>query len=294
MSLIDLLKRKQRELAHWIDETMKRLKQYDDLPHRTLVTRTSRRGDVYYYEQSFQNNKKVLHPLGDAGDETVIAYKQQRYLRKMLKVLTKDKESVDRFLTAYQDPSPDAVQEMLPVTYRDPTRGIPVGSEQRTAEYARLPDSITKDERFKELVKWAKEDYKRNPYPLPQDPNIARDGTPMRSKGECLWYDNILFEELPCHVDPEIVLKGRSGQWHKLYPDFVFRCFDGSFIYVEHFGNWGDDDYAETNKHKIQEYLDCGFTLGDNLIGTSDNAEYRTNELMIVEALEKIKGRMFR
>ena len=123
-------------------------------------------------------------------------------------------------------------------------------------------------------------------------PNIARDGTPFRSKGECMWYDNILFEGLPVRIEPELELMGESGQWHKLFPDFMFKCFDGSVILVEHFGKWDDEKYAERNKRKIQEYLDCGFVLGDNLIVTSDNAEHCTNELMMVEALEKIKKRI--
>ena len=45
--------------------------------------------------------------------------------------------------------------------------------------------------------------------------------------------------------------------------------------------------------NKLQEYLDCGIVLGDNLIVTSDNADHRTNEIMIREALDKIKKRMF-
>ena len=109
----------------------------------------------------------------------------------------------------------------------------------------------------------------------------------------CVQLDDILFEELPARIEPELEIQGKSGQWHKLHPDFMFLCFDGTILLVEHFGRWDDERYAERNKRKIQEYLDCGFVLGDNLIVTSDNAEHCTNEKMIVMAIDMIKKRMF-
>ncbi len=108
-----------------------------------------------------------------------------------------------------------------------------------------------------------------------------------------MWYDDILFEKIPVRIEPVLRLCGKSGQWHSLCPDFQFRCHDGSFLLVEHFGMWDTEKYAERNKIKIQNYLDCGFVLGDNLIVTSDNADHNTNELMIIEALEKIRKRVF-
>lgn len=302
MTLIDLMKRNQHVLCDLIEETSQRLKQFDILPKRTLVSRTRKSGDSDYYEQYYSNRKKIIHPLGKADAEKVIAYKQQRYLREKLKILENNYNAIGQLLSTYKDYSTEAIQEMLPRAYKD----ITVSNYSPISNYenmpfqtlplmnAHLPHWVTNDERFQKLVEWASEDYPRNPYPLPDDPNIARDGTPMRSKGECMWYDNILFEGIPVRVDPEIQAMGKSGQWHKLYPDFVFKCFDESELYVEHFGEWDDEKYAERNKQKIQKYLDCGFVLGDNLIGTSDNVNHRTNELMIIEALERIKMRMFR
>ena len=126
------------------------------------------------------------------------------------------------------------------------------------------------------------------PIPSARRSEYVREmGDPCVQKGECMWYDDILFDGLPVWVDPEIKLKGKSGQWHTFHPDFIFKCFDGTYIYVEHFGYLDDDEYAEKAKRKLQEYLDCGIVLGDNLIVTSDNADHRTNEIMIREALDK-------
>ena len=295
MFIVEIMKRQLLMLDDLIDETEKRLKTYDDLPDMTLVSRVRSAGCIDYYEQDWNNGNKKLYPLGKADNKKVIAYKRQRYFREKLKLLKLDRKAIEQFLAKYKDYSPETIQKKLPVSYQE----LPVGRYEDTGanafhkSYRHLPYNIYKDERFKKLLSWASEKYNKNPMPLPHNPNIARDGTPMRSKGECMWYDNILFEGLPVRYDPELIIQGRSGQWHKLYPDFQFKCFDGSIILVEHFGDWADERYAERNKRKIQEYLDCGFILGDNLIGTSDDIDHHTNELMMIEALDKIKERMF-
>lgn len=295
MFLISLMERQLHVLDDFINETSCKLKEYDDLPDKTLATR-KRDGDCLdYYEQECNNGERKLTPLGKADSKKVNAYKKRRYLQEKLKKIEKNKKATEQFLSQYTDYSAEAIFNSLPKSYQ----GIPVHTYEQIDTgltlniHGHLPESILKDGRFQELKKWAAENYKRNPMPLPEDPNIARDGTPMRSKGECMWYDNILYEGLPVRVDPELEIKGKSGQWHKLYPDFQFMCFDGTMILVEHFGGWDDEDYAERNKRKIQEYLDCGFVLGYNLIVTSDNANHRTNELAILDALEIIKKRMF-
>ncbi|MBQ3282186.1 MAG: hypothetical protein IJH41_07270 [Eubacterium sp.] len=303
------MKRQQSMLHDLIGETSFRLKKYDSMPKMTLVYRASRLGHLNYYGQYYEDRKKVLVPLGKADSKEVVAYKRQKYLREKLKILERDKKVVDALLNSYKDYSTEEIQKGLPLAYQEPSRfyehfpdqkpdpmsiHMPYSIIEFDTAHGHLPDSITKDERFIALKKWAAEDYKRNSYPLEDNPNIARDGTPMRSKGECMWYDNILFEGLPVRVDPEIRLKGKSGQWHTFCPDFVFKCFDGTYIYVEHFGYLDNDEYAEKKKQRIQEYLDCGIILGDNLIITSDNADHHTNELMILDALQLIMWKMFR
>ena len=294
MFLIELVKRQLRMTDDRIEETGLQLKEYDDLPG-TLVMRSRKNTDTDYYVQVWHDGMKTLHPLGKADSKYVIAYKKKRFLQAKLKVLQADKRISEKFLKKYKGYSPEAIVVNLPRAYKGLSLNSyeSVGTRKLPFPYGHVPDKIYNDPKFKELLEWQAMDYKRNPAKLPDNPNIARDGLPMRSKGECMWYDDILFEGLPCWVDPEIEMKGKSGQWHKLYPDFVFKCFDGTYIYVEHFGKLDDDDYAARKMRKIQEYLDCGIVLGDNLIVTSDNADHCTNELMILEALDKIKKRMF-
>ena len=295
MFLMDLMKRQLLVFDDYINETEQQLERYKKLPDRTLVVRKRSGRLTDYYEQEYIDGKKVLLPLGKGDSEIVSAYKRRRFLLEQLRIFRNNIKAIKLFLSRFSDWTNEAVQELLPETYRS----TPSEMQERTDGYAihipdHLPDEIRNDEKFRDLVEWADQKYKRNPYPLPEEPNIARDGTPMRSKGECMWYDNILFEGLPVRVEPELIVQGISKQWHKLYPDFQFKCFNGRTILVEHFGEWDEEEYAERNKRKIQAFLDCGFVLGDNLIVTSDNAYHHTNELAILEALEIVKRQIFR
>lgn len=295
MFLIDIIERQQKVLSDLIDETTTLLENFDTMPSGSLVLRKRESGQINCYSQTSNNGKMTLVPLGKTDAKIVVYFKHRRYLQLKLQVLNADKTAVDRFLKLYKDYSPESIYEKLPKSYKD----LPVNSYENNGpvnvpdKYKRLPEYIRNDPRFMELVRWASEKYKRNPTEMPPDPNISRDGTPMRSKGECMWYDDILFEGLPVRIEPEIKMRGKSGKWYTFYPDFVFKCFDGTYIYVEHFGMLDDEHYAERKLQRILEYLDCGIVLGDNLIVTSDNAEHHTNERVIVEVLELIMKRMF-
>lgn len=275
MFIMDMMQIELKRIDWLIRQTEAKLRKLDGLPEATLVCEVRGLSKIYYYAQNRINGKQSRNYIGKPESETVKQYKLRRFFRETLKALRFDNELLRKCIKQYIDYSPESIHKKLPSSYKN------------------LPDACYKNEKYEELKKWAAEKYERNSYPLPVNPSIARDGTPMRSKGECMWYDDILFEDIPVRVDPKVTLKGASGKWHTLCPDFLFKCFDGEHLAVEHFGKWDEDEYASKNAKKIQDYLDCGFVLGDNLIVTSDNAQHNTDERMILEALEKIKKRVF-
>lgn len=276
MWLIEEINKSLKTINWLISDTKQKLEAYRDLPDATLVCQKKGRNQtLYYYEQIRVDNKQVRKAIGKIDAPKVKLYKERRFYSDMLDTLLFDKDLLENTVKNIKDFTPAAIHKQLPSSYKN------------------LPDCCYKDVNFEELKAWAVEKYKRNPYPLPADPNIARDGTAMRSKGECMWYDNSLYEELPFRTEPELVLKGKSGRTYKFHPDFVFKCHDGTYIIVEHLGKLDDDQYAQDFLQKLRDYLDCGYVLGDNLIVTSDNINHRTNELMIVNALEMIKKRVY-
>ena len=127
---------------------------------------------------------------------------------------------------------------------------------------------------------------------MPKNPSVAKDGTKLRSKGELLWYTALKSAGLKFRVEPSIKLYDDEGVSHYFAPDFVVKCKDNSLIFIDHLGLLDDEGYAERFKNKVVDYLKCGYTIGDNLIITSNNINGGISELMISEAIEKIKKRV--
>lgn len=273
MFIIRIIKWELRRINWLIEKIRKKLEMFIDLPNITLVAK--RKGtNLYYYAQEYKDKSMKQYYLGTPEDNIVKRLKVRRFYQNMLKALQKDKELLTRVVRDFIDYSAYEIHKHLPNAYKN------------------LPEECFEDETLQKMKEWASQKYERNTFPIPDQPNIARDGTAMRSKGECMWYDDILFEDVPVRIDPTLHLTGKSGRTYTMCPDFQFICPDGSFLLVEHFGKLDDDNYAAEKMRRIQQYLDCGYVLGDNLIVTSDTINHTTNELMILEALDKIKKRV--
>lgn len=276
MRISDYLGFEMKKVRTKIAFNQKELDTFSSLEEGTLVYKVTNDHNFYYYLQTRTHKKQKQKYLGKLGEPVVGKYIRQRYLRELQKVLKKDERLLTRFLHDYTDYSVETIQKILPNSYKN------------------LPKECFVDETLTELKEWAKEKYKRNPFQLPADPNIACDGTATRSKGETIAYDDTISAGLPFRFDPEIIVQGRSGVMHKLYPDFQFKCRDGSFILWEHLGMIEMNRYAERLKQKIADYLDCGYIVGLNLFFTSDNLDGNTNELMILDTIELIKKKILR
>ena len=276
MFILKMIEKELKRIDWLIANATSHLQELQFIPSKKLSCIHHSGSNIYYYESKTTNGVRKRNSLGKVGNERVKQYKKHRFYTDQLSALQFDKKLLSEIVKKYKDYSPLAIHKKLPLSYKN------------------LPDECYADEQFDELKAWAAEKYERNSFPLPTDPTTARDGTPLRSKGEAIVYDNILFEKLPVRVDPKLNLKGKSGAIYTLCPDFQFKCKDGSYIILEHLGNLGDDKYAHDNMMKIQKYLDCGFVIGVNLFFTSDNAEGHTDETAIIDTLETIKKRMFR
>lgn len=67
---------------------------------------------------------------------------------------------------------------------------------------------------------------------------------------------------------------------------------DSTLLVWEHLGLLGNGQYSDNTLEKLNKYLDCGFTAGENLFITSDNIDGNTNELAILDTLEQIERRI--
>lgn len=228
------------------------------------------KSNIYYLNKVKVGDKYRCRYLGTPTSLAVIKFKANRFNKERLKILEYDRNLLEALITDYRDYSPDAIHSKLPESYKD------------------LPSLCYEDDRMEKMKAWAKEKYEKNQHPMKKSATTACDGTQVRSKGECIWYDSLKGADIPFRYDSMISLRDANGYVKKKSPDFEIICRTGRLLYVEHAGMLLKPDYLEDFKEKVRLYMLNGIVIGDNLIITSDNADGGTNSQMINEIINKI------
>ena len=147
----------------------------------------------------------------------------------------------------------------------------------------------TFEHRYEEIRKWAQAPYPKNPYPFPDSENYAKDGTRLRSKGECIWYNLMQERGILFRYECEVKIVDRNGKTKILYPDFMVLCYDGTMIIIEHLGGMGERSYAIDFGEKSCWYFQKGFVLGKNYFVTSDDPNHGTDSQMIARLVDRVE-----
>ena len=148
------------------------------------------------------------------------------------------------------------------------------------------------NQRYEEVRKWANADYPKNPYPFPDAENYAEDGTRLRSKGECIFYNLMKGRGILFRYDCEIEIVDQHGNRKKLCPDFMILCLDGTLIIIEHLGKMGQLRYALDFGERCYWYFQEGYVLSKNFFVTSDDPNHGTDSRIIARVVDQIE-RMF-
>ena len=142
---------------------------------------------------------------------------------------------------------------------------------------------------------WMHEPYEKNPKEFPRAKIIAKDGTRVRSKSECIVYNALLDAGIPFRYDPVMKFRvmGTDGNivTIKKSPDYQIKCPNGSEILVEHAGLLRSDSYAVDLASKIQLYLTNGYIIGETLFVTSDDVSGGIDSAEIEKLIELIAMR---
>ena len=232
--------------------------------------------NVYAYERWQEKGqpekKKYLGHIDSAPVQELfrLKYNEQRLIR-----LKHDKKLLEKLERQYRMYDFESVVNDMPKAYRSVAKN----------EYF--------DQRYEELKQWANADYPKNPYPFPKAEIYAKDGTRMRSKGECIWYNLLLEKGILFWHDCGINFVDKDGNTKTLFADFLIQCFDGSFIIIEHLGRVGNFPYATDFGEKCYWYFQNNFVLGKNFFATSDDPDYGTDSQMIAELVDKIEGMFY-
>lgn len=258
----------------------KRIQRLIDLSRSDTVGRghlklKKRDSKIYAYErwQKKGQPERVVY-LGPLKSDPVRELVSIKFQEQRLSRLLHDQKLLQRLASQYQRYDFAAVVSEMPRAYRIAAR------------------ENSFDQRYEEIRMWANADYPKNTHPFPSSENYAADGTRLRSKGECIWYNMLQERGILFRNDCEIEFVDAQGNSKKLCPDFLILCFDGTLILIEHLGLMGDHSYAIRFGDSSYWYFQEGFILGKNYFVTSDDPQHGTDSQMIARHVDRIE-RMF-
>lgn len=242
----------------------------------TELARLKSKGHWYYYQSRKEDGKRKLTYLGNALAEAVKWYFSRQYRRSLAKILKKNIQILERCIDNYTEVTPEEVYRKMPKPYSE------------------LPKEPYLDARFEEIKRWANKDYMKNPREMPKNYSVAKDGTKVRSKGECIWYNELLNTGIPFRYDCVIELIDEKGEIVQKCPDFMIWCYDGTFLIIEHLGKLDSIKYSLDFGEKLHCYHGEDFIPGYNLVITSDDKNGGTDSTKMLLAIEHVKRMFYR
>lgn len=247
---------------------------YEDKPHKpakgTLCYSIQNNEIVYYLQNSIYEDgkrKRTAIMLGDIYSKPVQSIKLNRFNYEMLRRLRTNKKLLEKIDGKYMDISPFAVHKDLPSAYKD------------------LPKECYIDDSYEELKAWAAEKYEKNSKEMQWLPCITVTGESVRSKGEAIIYNMLVYYGIPFKYDSQLTLIDANGYKVTRYPDFAIQTKSGQIIYWEHLGRLEKEDYFEGFCEKFMLYHLNGICAGDNLIITADRIGGSINTKAIDDVL---------
>lgn len=231
----------------------------------------------YYYQVISSHNSHRHIYLGNDASQKLKSLARSLYKKELMKAVKHNIRVLSKAIEDYQPCDKHSILSKLsPCLF----------NLQFDADF---------DVAVKEMRKWAKADYSKNPMPFKGGPITAQDGTRVRSRAECNIYNALLDAGIPFRYDPVLVFRKKVGnnQFERMYesPDFQILCPDGSFILIEHAGLLSSDQYAIDLARKLQLYQLNGYVLGYTLFVTSDNVDGGIDSREIRQIIDLIMDR---
>ena len=213
--------------------------QLDLLPKGTLATKLSKGYRYLYWVHPSDDTpgKRDYTPLKEADRPLVDQLRRQRIIRLQIPLLKYNIKLIDRFIKHYKPWDDSTCLRELTDAYSE---NLSYQGFDPPAKNMSHPDTLTHRNSVGEIYRSRIE---------------AQISEILRSKNIQYDYDTLLE------------LKTRT-----VSPDFrITHPKTGEFIYLEYFGKMADDDYAQTNLEKIQDYLRNGYVYGKNLMFLFEN-----------------------
>ena len=229
-----------------------------------LLRVCSSRNRVQYYQRTDPKDFNGIYiKEKDAWLARELA--QKDYDQKILKVIEKEIECIEKYFLNYPKYSAEQLYEYL--------------HKERQKLICPIRET---DEQY--VQKWRAVEYEGKGFAEDAPEFYTNRGERVRSKSEWIIADLLDKEGIPYRYECPVCLKG----FGKVYPDFtVLNIRTRREIHWEHLGMMDSPRYAERAINKIQMYEQNGIYMGENLLLTYETNKNPINPKFILRTIQR-------
>lgn len=219
---------------------------------------------LYVYEENGKRKRRVINEKQDL----LAALCRKRYLEEELGLISRDINSLKRFISTYIQPTPETIISRLPDKYRNlPDKYFfnPHQVQGTTPQEKRDQDQDQEQSATYRLrQRWATEPYDQSTHKQEQKVQLTSRGLKVRTKSEVVIAEMLDAAGIFYRYEQMIYIEDFS-----FAPDFTILTDRGT-IYWEHAGMIHDEEYCNHHKWKLSMYEKAGIVPWKNLIVTYD------------------------
>lgn len=249
----------------------------ETVPKMNVITVKCQHDKRYYYHVTKVNGKRKQKYLGDAKSKKLHALARASYKKELLRVVRNNIKVINRMLDGLEQYDRSNILANL-----SPCLHI-------------VPFDTDFDVVMRELKEWAADEYDKNPKPFSDGVILAKDGTRVRSRAECIIYNDLFDADIPFRYDPSMKFRIKVGpkEYEEVLesPDFQIQCPDGSMVLIEHAGLLTKKQYADDLFDKLTLYMLNGFTLGYTLFAISEDVDGGIDSQRIDKVIRLIRAK---
>ena len=239
--------------CEYIEWMIRGLEVFYGRPVKGYLKKRSKKHVVSYLYYESRTHKPVYYGTDKA--QKVMDFKRAKYSEARLRILKEDLRLLNMIKDRIRPYDPESVLSTLPKIYHD---GAPEVYPYN-APFIGI-DAPKSSHECKAVIKKKSNNYRQGGLL-----NVTYDGTLVRSKGELIIYDMLLFLGVKFVYEQDIIVKGIT-----YHPDFAIFLKDGTIIFWEHIGKLYSNSYMKTFLTRLRNYESHGIILGKNLIITVD------------------------
>lgn len=223
------------------------------------IKETNRRKDRTFYALKRSGESRYRY-AGDGCNTDIQCVREFSYYKEMLKVIESNIRAMEDFLSVYKLTKAECITELLPKVYRLPRDASLLKAEPEKHKWLQEKKALKA----------------KHPVANPQGLKCtAFDGTPMRSRAECIHYEAFFIYNIPCIFE----LPYEVGR-EILSPDFTaLDVFLMKSKIFEHLGNWFHKDLVKRRQYRNESierwdsFAQIGFFPEVNLLLTFAEGE---------------------